>query len=383
MRAMLLEGEWAPRGGFRPTDDRRVAPNGNLAWRYPHFSIVDLPAPEVAADEVLIKVRACGICGSDVHMYEQDADGYMVYPGLVATPVVTGHEFSGVVVKVGSAVTNLRPGDAVCAEEIAWCGSCYPCRAGLFNYCERLEELGFTFNGAHAELVVTKAKYCWPIDDIIDRFGPDQGFLCGALVEPTSVAYLGMFVQAQWRPGVTLGVVGAGPIGLAAVALGRAAGAGRIVVFEPSRIRRELALAMGANEAYDATELGSEGMVVAAREETRGRGFDVWVEASAAPGLLDPITRTLAPCGQAVLIGLGPHRADLLPASLVRSGAGLRGSLGHAGFGAFGNVIRLMAAGALNMAQIVTTRVELDDAVACLEHLHDRETGKCMVVFPS
>ncbi|HLH69974.1 MAG TPA: alcohol dehydrogenase catalytic domain-containing protein [Candidatus Dormibacteraeota bacterium] len=382
MRAMLLEGEWAPREGFTPTSARQVAPNGNLAWRHPRFSIVDVAEPKIQADEVLIRVLACGICGSDVHMYERDADGYMVYPGLVAAPVVTGHEFSGVVAAVGSAVTDLRPGDAVCAEEIAWCGSCYPCRAGLFNHCERLEELGFTFNGAHAELVATKAKYCWPIDGIIDRFGRDQGFLCGALVEPTSVAYLGMFVQAQWRPGATLGVVGAGPIGLAAVALGRAAGAGRVVVFEPARVRRELALAMGADEAYDATELGGEGMVAMAREETRGRGFDMWVEASAAPGVLDPITRALAPCGQVVLIGLGPHRANLLPANLVRSGAGLRGSLGHAGFGAFGNVIRLMAAGALNMGQIVTTQVELDDAVACLERLRDREMGKCVVVFP-
>jgi threonine dehydrogenase-like Zn-dependent dehydrogenase len=380
MKAMLLEGEWAPRRGFRPLGARRVAPNGNLAWRHPRFSIVDLPTPGLQPDEVLIEVRACGICGSDVHLYERDPDGYMVYPGLVAAPVVTGHEFSGVVVAVGSAVADLRPGDAVCAEEIAWCGSCHSCRSGLFNYCERLEELGFTFNGAHAELVVTRAKHCWPIEGIIARFGPDQGFVCGALVEPTSVAYLGMFVQAQWRPGGRLGVVGAGPIGLAAVALGRAAGAGRVVVFEPSRTRRELALAMGADQAHDALE--AEAMVAVAREETRGRGFDVWVEASAAPGVLDPITRALAPCGQAVLIGLGPHRADILPAGLVRSGAGLRGSLGHAGSGAFGYVIRLMAAGALDMGRIVTARVELDEAVACLERLRDREQGKCMVVFP-
>jgi len=286
------------------------------------------------------------------------------------------------VVAVGSAVTDLRPGDAVCAEEIAWCGACRSCRAGLFNYCQRLEELGFTFDGAHAELVATRARYCWPIGDVIDRFGPDHGFLCGALVEPTSVVYLGMFVQARWRPGATLGVMGAGPIGLAAVALGRAAGAGRVVVFEPSRLRRELALALGADRAYDPAGLGVEEMVALAGEETRGQGFDLWVEASAAPGLLDPITRSLAPCGQAVLIGLGPHRADLLPANLVRSGAGLQGSLGHAGSGAFGSVIRLMAAGALDMGRIVTERIELDDAVECLGRLRDREAGKCMVVFP-
>src|ERR671918_620249 len=94
-----------------------------------------------------------------------------------------------------------EPGDAVCSEEIAWCGECYACRAGRFNYCERLGELGFTFNGAHAEYVVTKSKYCWPIDEMLQTLGDERGFRAAALVEPTSVAYMGMFVQASFLPG--------------------------------------------------------------------------------------------------------------------------------------------------------------------------------------
>src|SRR5215213_6878310 len=168
MRALMIEADWEPRGSYSPEEgdeERRLARNGNQVWRHPRFRVVELPQPTPGPDEVLIRVKACGICGSDVHMYERDDEGYMVYPGMMSTPVVTGHEFSGIVEDVGKDVVDLHPGDPVCSEEIAWCGECYACRAGLFIYCERLGELGFTFNGAHAEYVVTKAKYCWPIGE--------------------------------------------------------------------------------------------------------------------------------------------------------------------------------------------------------------------------
>lgn len=129
---------------------------------------------------------------------------------MIRTPVVTGHEFSGVVERVGKDVIGLEPGDPVCSEEIAWCGACDACRAGRPNYCIRLTELGFTFNGAHAEMVLTREKYCWSIDALIERFGPRRGFEAGALVEPTSVAYIGMFVQSSFRPGANVGVIGRG-----------------------------------------------------------------------------------------------------------------------------------------------------------------------------
>ena len=214
MRAMMVEADWEPREGYRPEArdaERRLARNGNLILRHPRFRVVGLPDPSPRSDEVLIRVKACGICGSDVHMYERDDEGYMVYPGMMSTPVVTGHEFSGVVEDVGQDVTDLKAGDAVCSEEIAWCGECYSCRSGLFNYCERLGELGFTFNGAHAEYVVTKAKYCWPIGDVLDTLGTEHGFQTAALVEPTSVAYVGMFVQASFLPGASVAVIGGGP----------------------------------------------------------------------------------------------------------------------------------------------------------------------------
>src|SRR5919107_661347 len=384
MRALMVEADWEPRGGYSPEpgdEERRLARNGNLVWKHPRFRVADLPEPSPGADEVLIRVRACGVCGSDVHMYEKDDEGYMVYPGMMSTPVVTGHEFSGVVEEVGRDVMDLAPGDAVCSEEIAWCGECSACRAGQFNYCERLGELGFTFNGAHAEYVVTKSKYCWPIDEMLQTLGDERGFRAAALVEPTSVAYVGMFVQATFLPGASVAVIGGGPIGLAAVGLARAAGAGRVVAFETVATRRRLAEEMGADAVYDPLSLDDGGMARAAREETQGRGIDMWVEASGARGVIDAATGAIAPAGTVVLVGRGPHRASIDPERLVVSGSGLRGSLGHSGAGTFGHVIRLMATGRLDLSHIVTNPISLDEAVEGLERLRDREAGKYMVLF--
>jgi hypothetical protein len=268
----------------------------------------------------------------------------------------------------------------VCSEEIAWCGECYACRGGLFNYCERLGELGFTFNGAHAEYVVTKAKYCWPIGDMLDTLGTERGFQAAALVEPTSVAYLGMFVQSSFLPGASVAVIGGGPIGLAAIGLARAAGAGRVVAFETVATRRRLAEEMGADAVYDPISLEG-GVAEAALEETKGRGIDMWVEASGAQGVIDAATGALAPTATVVLLGRGPHRASIDPERLVVTGGGLRGSLGHSGAGTFGNVIRLMASGRLDMSCIVTDPISLGAAIEALAHLRDREAGKYMVLF--
>jgi scyllo-inosose 3-dehydrogenase len=386
MRALQLSADWVPRPGVAPPDpddtDRRLARRGNQVWHAPRIELVELPDPAPRPDEVVIRVRACGICGSDLHFVERDPDGYMLYPGMVSTPVVTGHEFAGVVQAVGSAVADLRPGDPVCAEEIAWCGECLACRAGRPNNCTRIEELGFSFDGAHAQYVRTRARYCWSLQPLRDAgFDEDRTFTSGALVEPTSVAYLAMFVTAGgFLPGSSVAVVGAGPIGLAAIALARAAGAGRVLAFEVEPARRELAEAMGADAVLDPRSLGPSGVTDAAREHTRGRGIDMWVEASGARGIAELMTAALAPAGRMVLVGRGPHTIDLDPEHLIVRGASLHGSIGHSGAGAFGRVIDLMAARRIDMTRIVSSTVSLGDAVTLLDGTPRRAAGKTVVV---
>jgi hypothetical protein len=385
VRALQLEADWDPRPAatIDPADaSRRVARRGSDVWRHPRISVADLADPTARPDEVVIRVRVCGICGSDLHFVETDADGYMLYPGMVGAPVVTGHEFSGVVEAVGSDVADFAVGEPVCAEEIGWCGSCLACRAGRPNNCTRIEELGFTFNGAHAEYVVTRARYCWSLQPLVDAgVSEERVFQLGALVEPTGVAYVALFVSAgAFMPGSSVGVVGAGPIGLASIALARAAGAGRISAFEVSEGRRQLAMAMGADEVLDPRQLGDDGLATVVRERTRGRGVDVWVEASGAAGVSEQMAASLAPAGKLVLIGRGPHHVDLDPEHLIVRGASIHGSIGHSGSGAFGHVIDLMAAGRLDMARLVSETVDLDGAAGLLDGTPRREAGKTLVV---
>jgi threonine dehydrogenase-like Zn-dependent dehydrogenase len=387
VKALRLEADWDPRPSAAATLDpadaaARVARRGNQVWRNPRVTLATLPDPSPGRDDVVIRVRACGICGSDLHFVETDADGYMLYPGLVRTPVVTGHEFAGVVEAVGPDVRDFQPGDAVCAEEIAWCGDCLACRAGRPNNCTRIEELGFSFDGAHAEYVVTRARYCWSLAPIAEAGLPDDKlFALGATVEPTGVAYVALFVSGGgFLPGSTVGVVGAGPIGLATIALARAAGAGRILAFEVSAGRRELAGAMGADRVLDPGALGPGGIATAARDEFRGRGIDMWVEASGAAGVVEMLAESVAPAGRIVLVGRGPHRIDLDPELLVVRGAGLQGSIGHSGAGTFGHVIDLMASGRLDMTRIVSRTVDLSGAARLLDGNPRRDSGKTLVV---
>jgi scyllo-inosose 3-dehydrogenase len=386
VKALRLEADWDPRPGAVATLDpadvsARLARRGNQVWRNPRISVATLPDPSPGSDGVVIRVRACGICGSDFHFVESDADGYMLYPGLIRTPVVTGHEFAGVVEAVGPEVTDFAVGDLVCAEEIAWCGDCLACRAGRPNNCTRIEELGFSFDGAHAELVVTRARYCWSLAPLVEAGIPTQRvFQLGALVEPTGVAYIAMFVTAGgFMPGAAVGVVGAGPIGLAGIALARAAGAGRIVAFEVAEGRRELATEMGADLVLDPLPLGPDGVIAAAREASRGRGIDLWIEASGAAGVAELMAATVAPAGRIVLIGRGPHMIDLDPELLIVRGAAMHGSIGHSGSGAFGRVIDLMAAGRLEMSRLVSATVDLESAAKLLDGAPRRESGKVLV----
>mgnify|MGYP003351759257 CR=1 FL=1 len=243
MKALRLLAE-SPEKNFRST-------SASGTWKNPQLILQNVPTPVPAADELLIQVRYCGLCGSDYHL----AEG--AYPGLASLPVTIGHEFSGTVVALGvgssaKTIAAFPVGTPVTAEEMQWCGSCMACRTGHVNHCENLEELGFTVNGAHSEFVCVPAKYCWSLASLRDRVGEENAFRLGAMVEPYSVSFRALFQGAQatrWIPGQRILVLGAGPIGLAACDLSLAAGALDVVCIELDAKRRSLALKIGATAA--------------------------------------------------------------------------------------------------------------------------------------
>lgn len=387
MKAVLFEADYAPREGYKLTEREKQTHkirNGSQVWRNPKFSIADIPVPEPKADEVLIKVKACGYCGSDVHCFETGPDGYVIYPATVAAPIVLGHEFSGVIEEVGSAVTGFEVGDLVTAEEMQWCGECIACRSGLVNQCRTVEEIGFTENGGMAEYTVTKARYVWKINDLLRRYGDeDKAFEAGAMVEPTGVAYNAIFNEAGgFRPGAYVVVFGTGPIGLCSIALLKAAGAAKVIAFEVGDTRAQLARRFGVDKVFNPTALAREGRPLAdvILEETDGDGADVIVEASGVPELVLPeSTGSLAMDGKVIQIGRAPKPVMLDLEDFIVRGATLAASIGHSGFGTFGNVIRLMAAGSIDVTPAITGRYRLEDALEGFERLGSREDAKVMI----
>jgi threonine dehydrogenase-like Zn-dependent dehydrogenase len=387
MKGLVLDAEWMPRPGYVPSEFERTtrkAITGSSVWRNPTLRLEDVPEPPLGPRDVRLRPRACGICGSDVHFYETDAEGYMLYPGLTRFPVIIGHEFSGEVVEVGPEVRDLKVGDMVTAEEMIWCGECTPCRNGYPNQCRRLEEIGFTVHGAQAEAIVIGAKYCWKIDDLAEVYGDvDKAYEAGALCEPTSVSYNAMFSRAGgFKPGGYVTVFGTGPIGFAAIALARAAGAGLIMAFEVSPVRRELAKKVGADLVFDPVALQQQGVrprdVI--EEHTRGEGADMHIEAAGAPPLTIPeMEETLAVGGKIVMIGRASERVPMYLEHFQTHAGQVFGAQGHSGYGNFPYVIRLMAAKRIDMTQIITGRFSLDQGVEALQRASKREDGKIMV----
>jgi threonine dehydrogenase-like Zn-dependent dehydrogenase len=382
MKGLVVSAEWSPKPGYVVSQFEKTtgkAITGNSIWKNPKLEVKEVPDPTPGPKDVVLKVRACGVCGSDVHFYETDSDGYMLYPGLTKFPCVIGHEFSGEVVEVGSEVKDLKVGDMVTAEEMIWCGECVPCRNGYPNQCLNLEEIGFTINGAFADYIVIGAKYCWKIDEIAERYGDrEKAFEAGALVEPTSVAYNGMFVRAEgFKPGGYVVVFGAGPIGLASIALAKASGASKIIAFEISNRRRELARLVGAEYVYNPAEVDPVEVIL---DVTKGAGADMLVESAGAPTKTIPVMeKTLAIGGKIVQIGRAAERVPVYLEYFQTHAGQIFGAQGHSGYGTFQNVIRLMASGRIDMTQIITSRFSLSDAVSAIKKTSQREDGKVMV----
>lgn len=200
--------------------------------------IEESPMPKVGAEDVLIQVKACGICGTDVHIYEGDKGAAEVTP-----PTILGHEFSGVVAEVGSAVTNVKVGDRVCIDPNCYCGTCDFCRNGIAHYCTDMIGYGTTVNGGFAE-------YCSVNQRQVYKLGDHTTFEQGAMTEPVACCLHGMDM-CNIHPGSSVVIIGGGMIGLLMLQLARLAGAARTALLEPVASKREVAKKLGADICID------------------------------------------------------------------------------------------------------------------------------------
>jgi len=389
MKAIVLEADWDPRPGYVPTPAEESSGKATMAchvWRNPRFASASLPDPTPGPTEVVIQVKACGVCGSDTHCYETDGDGYIIFSGPVKLPVVPGHEYTGEVVATGSKVRELAVGDLVACEGMLNCNVCEACRTGHPNQCPYLEMVGFSSPGAYAEFITSEERFCWKLNGIAEHLGDTQRALeLGALVEPISCSFNGIFVAGGgMRPGDHVAVFGAGPIGLGAIALARAAGAASVIAFDVAEARLPVALACGADEAHNPATLAAAGSGPAEvlRRVTRGWGADILVEAAgAAVHTMPEIERSFAPGGKMIYLGRTGEHAPVMLDVLVSGAASIVGARGHNGMGCFPQVIRLLERGLIRAEPMITARMHFGETLAALEKSCARTDGKIMMYY--
>jgi threonine dehydrogenase-like Zn-dependent dehydrogenase len=382
MRELVLDGTWDPRSGYEVSvseQARGTAMDASAVWRDPVVRVTDRERPEPAADEVLVAVRYVGVCGSDVALVETDDGGYVHYSAYANLPTVPGHEFVGEVVETGSDTRLFDSGDLVTAEVIEYCGRCDTCRNGFTGHCENFEQLGFTRQGAMAEFVAVPEKLCWDVSALAAAYDDRETMLrAAATVEPSTITYYGLFGRAEdIRPGDYYAFHGLGPIGLTGMNVARAAGAGRVVGFEPGERRREIAQDLGFEHVYDPRAVDPVDAIEAA---TDGRGVDVHVETAGAVDATYPVIgETLAERANVVHVSNAGEPAEIDLRDYQRNTAQLYGTEGHTGDRVFQNVIRLMAAGHLDNVPIVTSTYDLANADEAIRQAAKRVDGKVMI----
>lgn len=387
MRALMLNGEWAPRPSANLSDEdrrRQWAPDARLAWRNPQWCVEDQADPTITEpDDIIVRVRAVGLANSNIRMGNIDDEGYVVLPYSLHLPLIPGHEIAGEVVETGSAVTTVRPGDPVCVEALRACLHCSSCLRGLFNQCLHTEFTGLTINGGMAQYLVTKARQVRPIGAMRARFDEQAMYEVATLAEPAAVAYNGMFVRAGgFQPGLTtVAVFGCGPIGLAAVALARCSGAIKIIAFDIDDHRCQLARKLGADEAYNSRTLldagGRPGQQV--MELTHGKGADFIVEAAGDHHATAPeIEACLATWGKVVYLGVEGRGNPSHLLAYQRKAAATFAMMGH--IGGYDPIIALHANGRMDLSPLIDRRYPMEQAVEAIARLRTRQDAKVLIL---
>lgn len=247
-----------------------------------------LVLPEPGEGQVLVKVSACGVCGTDVHIYHGGKGSAEVVP-----PVILGHEFSGHIVKLGSGVTGLEEGQLITVDPNIYCGKCRPCRQGQKQMCHHMRAVGVNMDGGFADYCLVPYAQCVPVPEGTD---PELA----ALAEPLACCLHGID-RVGIRPGENVLVIGGGTIGQIMLQLARLAGAAEVVLSEPVEIRRELAVRLGADAAIDPLH---EDLPRRLSELLSRDGADVVIECVGNPRTSAQAIDAAAGCGRVMLFGV-------------------------------------------------------------------------------
>lgn len=326
------------------------------------FELRQIPVPEIGPDEVLIKVKRCGLCGTDIHIFK----GHYSADKL---PLVPGHEFSGHVVRVGANASDIAIGTAVTADINVGCGRCFYCRKNEILNCASMAQIGIHVNGGLAEYVRVPASHVVTIP-------ATTPIELGALAEPVS-CIVRAIKKSRLRLGESVLVLGAGPIGNLHIQLARQVGAAPIIVSEPNEGRAQWARRSGADVVVtDASQLNA-----AVMDATEGRGADLVIESVGLPALYEQALDLVRPGGRVLAFGLADQsaKAHYHPFKLVLKELGLQGSV--AGMGDdMREAMTLIAHDRVQLNDFVETVYPLEQIAQAMEaFVSDRSINKVQI----
>jgi threonine 3-dehydrogenase len=328
----------------------------------PGFELRDVPIPTIRDDEVLIRVRRAGVCGTDVHIYEWDAWAQ----GRVKPPIVVGHEFAGEVVQVGKLVTDVREGDRVTAEGHIVDGRCLLCRTGNAHVCPHTKIIGVDRDGCFAEYIAMPAGNVWHLDD-------DVSFDIGGIHDPMGNAFHTALTAEI--PGATVLVTGCGPIGCFAIGVCKAAGASHIVASDVNPKRLELARTMGAHSTVTPDQARERVMQV-----TDGLGVDVVLEMSGVPAAIHQAYELARVGGRVQMLGIPAKPMEVnFATEVIFKGLTIYGVVGRRMYDTWIQMTRFLRSGMFDPTPVITHRFPLEGADEAIHAIKSGEAGK--VIF--
>lgn len=337
-----------------------------LLTAYNHLEYTDFPDPEPGPEDVMIQVKTCGICGSDIHGLDGSS-------GRRVPPLIMGHEAAGVIAAVGQSVSGWQIGDRVTFDSTIYCGTCHFCRRGEINLCDNRRVLGvspgdYRQHGAFAEYVVVPQH-------ILYRLPDGLSFERAAMVEAVSIA-----VHAVERTPVSLNdtavVVGTGMIGLLVLQALRVAGCGKVIAVDLDAARLELARQLGANLALNPKETDVLDQVLA---QTEGRGADIAVEVVGFTPTLQTAIQSVRKGGTVTLVGNLSPTTEFLQQSVVTRELTLYGSCGSCG--EYPACLDLIVRGDIHVDSMISAVAPLSEGASWFTRLYDGEAGLMKVIL--
>ncbi|MGM0835490.1 MAG: L-threonine 3-dehydrogenase [Bacillota bacterium] len=326
------------------------------------LQMVDIP--QIKEDEVLIKVKATSICGTDVHIYTWDEWS----ESRVNPPYVFGHEFAGEIVEVGSKVTNVVLGDQVSAETHIVCYECPQCLTGDYHICKNTKIIGVDTHGCFAEYVALPAVNVW-------KNPKDMPYDVASVQEPMGNAV--HTVLAGDVAGKTVAIIGCGPIGIMAVGVAKAAGASQVIAIDLNEYRLDLATKMGATTVINAKENNPVDLVM---ELTDGNGVDVICEMSGHPVAMNQGFKMVTNGGRVSILSLPVRPVELdITNDIVFKGVTVQGITGRKMYTTWQQVSRLLKSGQVDLKPMITHHFPLEDFEKGFDLMISGQCGKVVL----